>query len=829
MNQDQEFDEIEDDGICRTPTMKYFQKKKAASLDSDNHHQHHHHHHQNVIGGGNKSCATGNGGKLNSSISVPSTPKHLIAANKLKISYDGGSRHNNKKLGSFEESNSTDSKKHHLSTTSQVGGRTNFTASIQTLNVSSSNLKTLPEIMSITDFDGNQSPSKGPLRIGPPSGIAPSKSGILQRRGSNHSLTLNIDGSCGNLARGLSSSNYSLGNIHGSHLSIAGSNSNLPNRVSIVKKNLLQRRGSNTSLTLNIQEPRNNLNRFNSHSSLNIGGSRKGLLERRNSNTSLTLNIQNRGLSISNCNLRGSECSLSSVNTNQMAEMMMMEQEAEQEAEEQAAKERENSSSKRDQRKFLSSENLHKLSAQSRVTIGAGHHEASHHPTPFGSSDNLKHTPTYQEKLTVITTQPLSPQSTSEDFKCYLANIQLLQNASSVLNAEHLKTLHGLFQKSYKNRSRIYFNEPFMGPFSNDDFLSSRLGPISFFSSSPNESQKELLIKVHQEFWHLPTNYQDKPMIFGTHAKNRYKTILPNEHSRVILHKEEGCDQEPYINANYIKGPDYSTDRYIATQGPMENTVYEFWIMILQNIQKHNGEGIQKMIMLTDFLETNRHKCEVYFPTKLDDHVIFTNTEKKEDEDVVKENLEKIFDPGKDEIDDEEGAAKDVSKIKFHFFAVKNIAVCEKDGYSIRKLKIHYGDNLMKNIYRCDLYHYWFRDWPDHRSPKNIDVLIDMSLDYLDRNCVKDFDETADENAWKNGKHPLPIIHCSAGIGRTGCFAGILNALGQIRANPDDIAVDVLGIVCNLRLNRGGMVQNSEQYELIHRTICLYHHRISQK
>lgn len=36
------------------------------------------------------------------------------------------------------------------------------------------------------------------------------------------------------------------------------------------------------------------------------------------------------------------------------------------------------------------------------------------------------------------------------------------------------------------------------------------------------------------------------------------------------------------------------------------------------------------------------------------------------------------------------------------------------------------------------------------------------------------------------------------------------------------ISVDILGIVSNLRLQRGGMVQNSEQYELIHRTLCLY-------
>uniref|UniRef100_A0A2M3ZJY2 protein-tyrosine-phosphatase n=1 Tax=Anopheles braziliensis TaxID=58242 RepID=A0A2M3ZJY2_9DIPT len=41
--------------------------------------------------------------------------------------------------------------------------------------------------------------------------------------------------------------------------------------------------------------------------------------------------------------------------------------------------------------------------------------------------------------------------------------------------------------------------------------------------------------------------------------------------------------------------------------------------------------------------------------------------------------------------------------------------------------------------------------------------------------------------------------------------------------------VDILGIVCNLRLQRGGMVQNSEQYELIHRALCLYLEKLTQE
>lgn len=253
----------------------------------------------------------------------------------------------------------------------------------------------------------------------------------------------------------------------------------------------------------------------------------------------------------------------------------------------------------------------------------------------------------------------------------------------------------------------------------------------------------------------------------------------------------------------------------------MQNTIFEFWLMIVQNIQKVDGTGIQKIAMLTDFIESNRQKCAVYFPIEHDDVLVFTSTYSTQDEATVRESLEKILDANRDEEETDDAVLTPATA--FTFFVVKNVGIKQKNGYSIRKLRLHYGDSSMDKIYRYDVCHYWFPDWPDHRSPQDIDVLLDMSLDLLDGNCLKDFDETASE---EDVRSPLPVLHCSAGIGRTGCLAAILNGLGQIRANNE---VDVLGIVCNLRLQRGGMVQNSEQYELIHRSICLYQHKVSQK
>ncbi|EKM60366.1 uncharacterized protein PHACADRAFT_246239 [Phanerochaete carnosa HHB-10118-sp] len=111
---------------------------------------------------------------------------------------------------------------------------------------------------------------------------------------------------------------------------------------------------------------------------------------------------------------------------------------------------------------------------------------------------------------------------------------------------------------------------------------------------------------------HVPRNAKDRGMAFpfsitaGVEkgGKNRYRNIWPFEHARVRLHKSHPEDDD-YMNASYVQ-PLGTKKRYIATQGPLPATFTDFWTLCWQ-------ENVRVVVMLTREVESALVKCGNYW------------------------------------------------------------------------------------------------------------------------------------------------------------------------------------------------------------------------
>ncbi|XP_038872290.1 receptor-type tyrosine-protein phosphatase alpha-like isoform X3 [Salvelinus namaycush] len=227
--------------------------------------------------------------------------------------------------------------------------------------------------------------------------------------------------------------------------------------------------------------------------------------------------------------------------------------------------------------------------------------------------------------------------------------------------------------------------------------------------------------------------------------KNRYVNILPYDHSRVHLSSLEGVPDSDFINASFINGYQ-EKNKFIAAQGPKEETVNDFWRMIWE-------QNTATIVMVTNLKERKECKCAQYWP--------------------------------------DQGC-----------WTYGNIRVSVEDmmvlvDYTIRKFCIQQvGDVGGKKPQRL-VTQFHFTSWPDFGVPF---TPIGM-LKFLKK--VKTC----------NPQYAGPIVvHCSAGVGRTGTFIVIDAMLDMMNTERK---VDVFGFVTRIRAQRCQMVQTDMQYVFI--------------
>uniref|UniRef100_A0A3Q2PFE7 protein-tyrosine-phosphatase n=1 Tax=Fundulus heteroclitus TaxID=8078 RepID=A0A3Q2PFE7_FUNHE len=120
--------------------------------------------------------------------------------------------------------------------------------------------------------------------------------------------------------------------------------------------------------------------------------------------------------------------------------------------------------------------------------------------------------------------------------------------------------------------------------------------------------------------------------------------------------------------------------------------------------------------------------------------------------------------------------------------------------WTIREFKIT-SENRCS--YPRMLRHFHYTVWPDHGVPESTQSLIQFVRtvrDYVDR----------------SPSTGATVVHCSAGVGRTGTFIALDRVLQQLDSKG---TIDLYGCVFDLRLHRQHMVQTECQYAFLHQCV----------
>ncbi|GME79097.1 unnamed protein product [Ambrosiozyma monospora] len=233
-------------------------------------------------------------------------------------------------------------------------------------------------------------------------------------------------------------------------------------------------------------------------------------------------------------------------------------------------------------------------------------------------------------------------------------------------------------------------------------------------SALQNQRLREGYKHQNSSEWSFKASLKD-----GNRIRNRFTDAFPFDKTRVLL-KTIDPSYSDYINADYLNLRTGNHAEYIATQGPTKRTYEHFWFMCHQNCQDQII-----IVMLTPLKEGTREQCYSYWCQESD----FTvgNRDGLAGGDKLIFNL------------------KSVEKNEDYQLSEWEMTAQDADGKAVGKKK--------------QVLHFYFDKWQDFQAADSTDQIIDLS-------------KKVHELRLPDSKDPI-IVHCAAGVGRTGTFITI--------------------------------------------------------
>lgn len=223
--------------------------------------------------------------------------------------------------------------------------------------------------------------------------------------------------------------------------------------------------------------------------------------------------------------------------------------------------------------------------------------------------------------------------------------------------------------------------------------------------------------------------------------------------------------ENDYINASLVDVPE-AERKYILTQGPLDQTMSDFWQMAWE-------QGSRAIVMLNRVIEKGAVKCAQYWPLGADlgyeDDMFFPECGLK-------------------------------------------VSLKEEQNFSnfiVRTLELMHIERGEKR----EILHFHYTTWPDFGVPTSPNAFL-LFLHVIRQTGSLDI------------KVGPSIVHCSAGIGRSGTFCLVDSCLMVVEKKNSLGAINVRESLIHMRSYRMGLIQTADQLRFSYLAILQGAHTI---